>query len=44
MNTENKLANIGVDVDVDLTIQSAVYLLAVIVIGSIAYFLAKKYI
>lgn len=44
MNTENKIANVGVDVDVNLTIKSAVYLLAVIVIGSIAYFLSKKYI
>ena len=44
MNTENKIANVGVDVDVNLTIKSAVYLLAVIVIGSVAYFLSKKYI
>ena len=44
MNQQNNLANVGVGVDVNLTIKSVVYLLAVIVIGSAAFFLCKKYI
>lgn len=44
MNQQNNLANVGVGVDVNITIKSAAYLLAVIVIGSAAFFLCKKYI
>lgn len=44
MEQKNNLANVGVGVDVNLTFRSAAYLLAVIVIGSAAFFLCKKYI
>ncbi len=43
MTSETKtLATIGVDINI--TPVSAVYLLAVIVLGSLAFFVAKKYI
>ncbi len=44
MNEQKNLANVGVGVDVNMSWQTAVYLIAVLVIGSAAFFAAKKYI
>lgn len=45
MNDQTKnLANVGVGVDVKLSPMSAVYILGAFVLGTICFFVAKKYI
>lgn len=44
MNDKNNLANVGVDVMLDIKPTAAIYLVAVILLGSVAFFAAKKYI
>lgn len=44
MEQQNNLANVGLNVNVDLTTRSVIYLLAVIALGSVAFFVCKKFI